>query len=213
MAKYAIGLDYGSLSVRTLLIDIHTGEELATSIYDYDHQVMETELPCGVKLGESWALQHPQDYLNGLYATIREVITISQVNPKDIVAVSYTHLDVYKRQDLGADFRLTDPKDYEEWYQLSYQKPELHELSAYIIPELHRKLADNIKIIANPGCYPTSISLGLAPIIQTGKVDCNSIIIDSKSGVTGAGRGSVSYTHLFSRFFRANLYGYENDGT
>lgn len=97
--------------------------------------------------------------------------------------------------DLGADFRLTDPKDYEEWYQLSYQKPELHELSAYIIPELHRKLADNIKIIANPGCYPTSISLGLAPIIQTGKVDCNSIIIDSKSGVTGAGRGLSQTTH------------------
>lgn len=87
MAKYAIGLDYGSLSVRTLLIDIHTGEELATSIYDYDHQVMETELPCGVKLGESWALQHPQDYLNGLYTTIQEVITISQVNPKDIVGI------------------------------------------------------------------------------------------------------------------------------
>ena len=70
MAKYAIGLDYGSLSVRTLLIDIHTGEELATSIYDYDHQVMETELPCGVKLGESWALQHPQDYLNGLVSIL-----------------------------------------------------------------------------------------------------------------------------------------------
>ncbi len=92
-------------------------------------------------------------------------------------------------------FLLPFPKDYEEWYQLSYQKPELHELSAYIIPELHRKLADNIKIIANPGCYPTSISLGLAPIIQTGKVDCNSIIIDSKSGVTGAGRGLSQTTH------------------
>ena len=67
--------------------------------------------------------------------------------------------------DLGADFRLEKPEDYEEWYQLSYQKPELHKLCAYVIPELHRSLAKGCKIIANPGCYPTSIGLGLAPIL------------------------------------------------
>lgn len=64
MAKYSIGLDYGTLSVRALMVDIHTGEEVATSVYEYPHGVMETRIPCGKKLPSGWALQDPQDYMD-----------------------------------------------------------------------------------------------------------------------------------------------------
>ncbi len=98
--------------------------------------------------------------------------------------------------DLGADFRLKEESDYHEWYGLDYNKKELHEISAYCIPELHRdRINEKVQIIGNPGCYPTSIGLALAPILKSGKADCSHIIIDSKSGVTGAGRGLTQNTH------------------
>lgn len=97
--------------------------------------------------------------------------------------------------DLGADFRLQEESDYNEWYGLSYNEPALHEASTYCIPELHREALKTAKIIGNPGCYPTSIGLALAPALKDGIVDPNSIIIDSKSGVTGAGRGLTQTTH------------------
>lgn len=78
MAKYAIGLDYGTLSVRALLIDIQTGEEIASSVFVYPHGVMETELPSGKKLPGSFALQHPQDYLDGLIQTVRDVLGLER---------------------------------------------------------------------------------------------------------------------------------------
>ena len=78
MSKYAIGIDYGTLSVRALLVNIETGEEVAASIYEYPHGVMEEHIPSGKKLPVGWALQDPQDYLEGLLVTVR--------------AVSYTHL-------------------------------------------------------------------------------------------------------------------------
>lgn len=97
--------------------------------------------------------------------------------------------------DLGADFRLSDEADYHEWYGLDYKEPELHKVSAYCIPELHRDALKTVKIIGNPGCYPTSIGLALAPALKNGIICTNSIIIDSKSGVTGAGRGLSQTTH------------------
>lgn len=98
--------------------------------------------------------------------------------------------------DLGADFRLKEESDYKEWYGLDYNNKSLHEKSVYCIPELHRdRLNENVSIIGNPGCYPTSIGLALAPILKSGKADCSHIIIDSKSGVTGAGRGLTQTTH------------------
>ncbi len=98
--------------------------------------------------------------------------------------------------DLGADFRLTDPAAYEEWYGLSYKHPKLHEKAVYCIPELHRSLVtDDLSIIGNPGCYPTGIGLSLAPLLTNGLIELNSIVIDSKSGATGAGRGLSQTTH------------------
>lgn len=97
--------------------------------------------------------------------------------------------------DLGADFRLCDPEDYKEWYKLDYKDPELHKLAVYSIPELHREKVKGAKIIGNPGCYPTSIALGLFPALKAGIIDPDTIVIDSKSGVTGAGRGLSQTSH------------------
>ena len=98
--------------------------------------------------------------------------------------------------DLGADFRLKDEADYREWYGLEYKHPELHRLSCYCIPELHReRVNETTAIIGNPGCYPTSIALGLAPIAKSGLGDLATLVIDSKSGVTGSGRGLSQTTH------------------
>jgi N-acetyl-gamma-glutamyl-phosphate reductase len=90
--------------------------------------------------------------------------------------------------DLSADFRLSDPQVYEEWYQTSHQNPELLKESVYGLPELHRERIKQSDLVANPGCYPTSVILGLAPLIKVGWGDLNSIVADSKSGVSGAGR-------------------------
>ena len=95
--------------------------------------------------------------------------------------------------DLGADFRLEDERDYEKWYGLKYEDQKLHKACIYGLPELFEVKPGLAKIVANPGCYPTCSSLGLAPSL--GIVDPKSIIIDAKSGVTGAGRGLSQNLH------------------
>lgn len=97
--------------------------------------------------------------------------------------------------DLGADFRLSDEAAYEEWYGSAFKEPTLHTQAVYCIPELHRERMRGVKLIANPGCYTTSIPLGLAPIIKSGKAHLDTIVVDAKSGVTGAGRGLTLNTH------------------
>lgn len=87
MAKYAIGVDYGTLSGRALLVDIATGEEIETSVYEYPHAVMDESLPGGTKLGVDWALQHPRDYLDVLKITVPDVIEKSGVDAGDIIGV------------------------------------------------------------------------------------------------------------------------------
>ncbi len=97
--------------------------------------------------------------------------------------------------DMGADFRLKKESDYAQWYGGSYQDPDLHKMAVYSIPELHRSLVPGAKLIANPGCYVTSVCLGLAPLYQEKIVLPDSLIIDAKSGATGAGRGLALNTH------------------
>jgi len=98
--------------------------------------------------------------------------------------------------DLSADFRLTDPKVYKNWYNKPHLHPRLLEESVYGLPELHRTLIKESNLVANPGCYPTSVIIGLAPLIKVGWADLGSVIIDSKSGVSGAGRKELMETQF-----------------
>lgn len=99
--------------------------------------------------------------------------------------------------DLGADYRFDEVQVYEEWYRVKHKTPVLAEQAVYGLPELHRELIGQANVIGNPGCYPTSIILGLAPLLKHGLIDPKTIIADSKSGVSGAGRG-LNLTSLFS---------------
>ncbi len=87
MAKYTIGLDYGTLSGRAVLVDIMDGSEKASAVYEYPHAVMTRALPDGTKLGTDWALQHPQDYLDVLYDVIPRVLIESGVKAQDIIGI------------------------------------------------------------------------------------------------------------------------------
>ena len=105
--------------------------------------------------------------------------------------------DNYKKFiDLGADFRLDKEEDYQEWYKLNYHEKELHHKQVYGLCEVNRDKIKDASLIGNPGCYPTSITLGLYPLLKEGFNVDNEIIIDSKSGTTGAGKSLSEDTHF-----------------
>lgn len=97
--------------------------------------------------------------------------------------------------DLSADFRLKNYERYKTWYG-DHPYFELTKFAAYGLPELFRELIKNSNLVANPGCYPTSAILPLYPLLKEGLIKNDRIIVDSKSGVTGAGRGLSLKTHF-----------------
>lgn len=99
--------------------------------------------------------------------------------------------------DLSADFRLHDADTYRAWYGTDHLAPELLPEAVYGLPELHRSAISQARLVANPGCYPTSVLLALAPLLREGLIDTGLILVDSKSGVSGAGR-SASQDILFT---------------
>ncbi|KAB2635766.1 N-acetyl-gamma-glutamyl-phosphate reductase [Pyrus ussuriensis x Pyrus communis] len=92
--------------------------------------------------------------------------------------------------DLSADFRLRDISEYEEWYGQAHRAPELQKEVVYGLTEILREEIKGARLVANPGCYPTSVQLPLVPLIKANLIEPKNIIIDSKSGVSGAGRGA-----------------------
>jgi N-acetyl-gamma-glutamyl-phosphate reductase len=90
--------------------------------------------------------------------------------------------------DLSADFRLRDPQDYEAWYGVPHKNKELLKEAVYGLPERNREKISKADLIANPGCYPTGSILGIAPLLSAKLIEADSIIIDAKSGVSGAGK-------------------------
>jgi N-acetyl-gamma-glutamyl-phosphate reductase len=90
--------------------------------------------------------------------------------------------------DLSADYRLSDAAVYEEWYKTTHNYQDTLKKAVYGLPELHRERIKRASLVANPGCYPTGSILGIYPAIKESLIDTGSIIIDSKSGTSGAGR-------------------------
>lgn len=100
-------------------------------------------------------------------------------------------LNKVKIIDLSADFRLKDVNVYEEWYKITHKAPKYIDEAVYGLCEINRdKINENTRIIANPGCYTTTSILTLYPMVKEGIIDPDSIIIDAKSGTSGAGRGA-----------------------
>lgn len=99
--------------------------------------------------------------------------------------------------DLSGDFRYNDPVVYEKWYGEPHSAPDVLEKSVYGLCELHRDEIKSHRLIGNPGCYTTCSIMGLAPLVDAKVVDTKSLIIDAKSGVTGAGR-SASLPNIYS---------------
>ena len=92
--------------------------------------------------------------------------------------------------DLSGDYRYDDVAVYEKWYGEKHSSPELLKESVYGLPELHRDKIKNARLIANPGCYPTCSFLSIYPLAKAGLIDMKSVIVDAKSGTSGAGRGA-----------------------
>jgi len=103
-------------------------------------------------------------------------------------AVHYFYTKGKSVIDLSADYRLTDPKTYAAWYGLLHHYGATLKKAVYGLPEIYRKKIQKAKLIANPGCYPTSAILGLMPALRNRLVNLSTITIDSKSGTSGAGR-------------------------
>ena len=96
--------------------------------------------------------------------------------------------------DISADFRLKSLPEYESWYSVQHPFPELLEEAVYGLTELHRQEVAAAALVANPGCYPTGAVLALAPAVKAGIIEPN-VVVDGKSGVSGAGRGLALSTH------------------
>ena len=111
--------------------------------------------------------------------------------------------------DISADFRLKSAEEYEEWYGVQHQDPSYLEEAVYGLTELHREEVKTARLVANPGCYPTSAILALAPAVKHGLIEPD-IIVDSKSGVSGGGR-SLNMTNHFSEV-NENVFAYALEG-
>lgn len=121
-----------------------------------------------------------------------EVDVIFTATPQGLCASLVTEeiLSKVKIIDLSADFRLKDVSVYEQWYKIEHKSPQFLEEAVYGLCEINREDVKKARLVANPGCYTTCSILTLYPAVKEGLIDINSIIIDAKSGVSGAGRGA-----------------------
>lgn len=161
----------------------------------------------------NYANLHFADIYNNYYDFIKDKCidmeeAESRLSEVDVIFIALPHgksFDIAKKAlslgvkviDLGADFRLNTAETYREWYGIQHGCPELLKEAVYGISELKRNEIKGCSLLANPGCYPTATMLGLAPLLSKGLIDTGSIIVDAKSGVSGAGR-SANISSLFT---------------
>lgn len=122
----------------------------------------------------------------------KEVDVIFTATPQGLCAslINEGILSQAKVIDLSADFRIKDRKTYEQWYNLEHKAPQFIEEAVYGLCEINREDIKKARLIANPGCYPTCSTLSIYPLLKEGIIDGNTVIIDAKSGTSGAGRSA-----------------------
>lgn len=116
----------------------------------------------------------------------------------------------FKIIDLSGDFRLSTPEVYAHWYKKEHAFPSGFEGSVYGLPEIHKNKIQKAKLIANPGCYPTAAILALAPLYAADQIIPESVVIDAKSGITGAGIKASATTHFSNVNENFKAYGLTN---
>jgi N-acetyl-gamma-glutamyl-phosphate reductase len=152
-------------------------------------------------VGRSVSEVFPDLRVEGRY----EQYAVSSMAGSDVVFVCYPHGQAHltvaelidagcRVVDLSADFRLKDARAYREWYDFAHPRPDLVAEAVFGLPEVYRSLLGEARLVANPGCYPTGMLLGLLPV--AGDIDPGGVMVDSKSGVTGAGRPPSEKTHF-----------------
>lgn len=193
----------------------YTGSELVRLLYN--HPDVELKLITSEsRAGERFSDVHP--HFEGLADHLLYPAEAVLQEELDMVflalphGVSMDYVKAYKDTrfniiDLSGDFRLSSTAVYEAWYAKEHTCPEAFGIAVYGLPELHKSAIQKASLVANPGCYPTSAILGLAPLIQAGLIDTGNLIIDAKSGITGAGIKAKPTTHYSNVSDNFKAYG------
>ncbi|MDO5337939.1 MAG: N-acetyl-gamma-glutamyl-phosphate reductase [Eubacteriales bacterium] len=129
---------------------------------------------------------------DNMEALAEEADVIFTATPQGLCAslVNEAILSKCKIVDLSADFRIKDVKTYEKWYGIEHKAPQFIKEAVYGLCEINREAVKGARLVANPGCYPTCSTLSLYPLLKEGLIEPSTIIIDAKSGTSGAGRGA-----------------------
>ncbi len=129
---------------------------------------------------------------DNIEALADEVDVIFTATPQGYLAGLLTEeiLKKVKVIDLSADYRIKDVAVYEAWYKIEHKSPQFLEEAVYGLCEINREAVKKARLVANPGCYPTCSFLSIAPLAKAGYIDMKTLIIDAKSGTSGAGRGA-----------------------
>jgi N-acetyl-gamma-glutamyl-phosphate reductase len=177
----------------------YAGVELARLLFRHP-EVMVTSVTGNTLAGQKLAdvFPHLADYNMPITAEVTgsvDVVIAALPHKKSAEVLAPMVKGGLKVIDLSADFRLKDAKLYETWYGFTHPSPDTLKEAVFGLPELYREQVKRAKLVANPGCYPTSAILGLAPLVKEGLIGPD-IIIDSKSGVSGAGREPGMVVHF-----------------
>lgn len=171
------------------------------------------------KAGQKFSEVNP--HLNGLTDMVLEPLEKLQDYDLDLVFLALPHgvsmdfikdwgYEDFRVIDLSGDFRLQSAEIYEQWYGKKHLDPDSIDDAVFGLSELFRNKIRNAQLVANPGCYPTSAILALAPLLKNNFIDPSNIIVDSKSGVTGAGATASPKTHFPDVFGNFSAYGLRN---
>ncbi|KAA8496069.1 putative N-acetyl-gamma-glutamyl-phosphate reductase, chloroplastic [Porphyridium purpureum] len=171
---------HGNAEIMLMTAEKNAGADFGSVFPQYAFGTFAKKLPKLIKIDEITPAQYEE--LDVLFCCLPHALT------QEIVMK--LPLDKVKVVDLSADFRLADVKTYATWYGHEHLCPDLQKEAVYGLTELMREQVGKARLVANPGCYPTAAQLPLIPLLKSGLILADDIIIDAKSGATGAGRAA-----------------------